>query len=176
MNILSIDAYPFKFECMFFVCIQLSWRNPLLNPPVIVSHCKLHLTHKSIRHLSFYTLFHFIHPDRGCIVFITYRYVYSHVRGGIHFVCKELTGQHYPVSSSYFDRLHRRSLASYPQGRYMDHHSTMSSVPSASRPQPRMDLSVNCSCRITAARIIVMTTLSLSIGTTLEASPICSAL
>ena len=56
------------------------------------------------------------------------------------------------------------------------HHSTMSKVPAAINPQPRIDFVVNCSCRITAARIIVITTLSLSTGTTLEASPICSAL
>ena len=56
------------------------------------------------------------------------------------------------------------------------HHSTMSKVPAAINPQPRIDFVVNCSCRITAARIIVITTLSLSTGTTLEASPICRAL
>ncbi len=37
------------------------------------------------------------------------------------------------------------------------------------------DLAVNCSCRKTKAKTSVITTLSLSTGTTLEASPICSA-
>ena len=50
-------------------------------------------------------------------------------------------------------------------------YKTISKVPAAIRAQPAMDLGVNCSCRISAASIIVITTLSLSMGTTLEASP-----
>ena len=41
---------------------------------------------------------------------------------------------------------------------------------------PTRDFTVNCSCRKTKASTRVMTTLSLSMGTTLETSPICSAL
>ena len=54
--------------------------------------------------------------------------------------------------------------------------STIKSVPTAMSAQPAMDLGVNCSCKTTAASTMVITTLSLSIGTTLEASPICNAL
>ena len=50
-------------------------------------------------------------------------------------------------------------------------YKTISKVPAAIRAQPAMDLRVNCSCRISAASIIVITTLSLSMGTTLEAPP-----
>ena len=48
-------------------------------------------------------------------------------------------------------------------------------VPAVMRTAPTADLTVNRSCRNTKASTRVMTTLSLSIGTTLEASPICSA-
>ena len=50
-------------------------------------------------------------------------------------------------------------------------YKTISKVPAAIRTQPTMDLGVNCSCKISAASIIVITMLSLSMGTTLEASP-----
>ena len=53
---------------------------------------------------------------------------------------------------------------------------TMSSVPAAIRAQPMMDLGENCSWRITDANTMVITTLSLSMGTTLEVSPSWSAL
>ena len=53
---------------------------------------------------------------------------------------------------------------------------TITRVPMPMRMQPMMDLVVTASCRNTKARIRVMTTLSLSMGTTLDASPICSAL
>ena len=49
---------------------------------------------------------------------------------------------------------------------------TSNNVPAPIKMQPISDLVVNCSCRNTNASTSVMTTLSLSIGTTLEASPI----
>ena len=55
-------------------------------------------------------------------------------------------------------------------------YKTISSVPAPMRTQPRTDLAVTFSWRKTKARIRVMTTLNLSTGTTLDASPICSAL
>ena len=54
-------------------------------------------------------------------------------------------------------------------------YSTITSVPAAMRAAPSRDLTENSSRRNTHARIRVMTTLSLSTGTTLEASPTCSA-
>ena len=51
-------------------------------------------------------------------------------------------------------------------------YSTISSVPAPIKIHPIIDLIVNCSCRNTKARISVIITLSLSIGTTFEASPI----
>ena len=54
--------------------------------------------------------------------------------------------------------------------------STMTSVPAPIRIQPIRDFVVNSSCRKIKASTSVMTTLSLSTGTTLEASPICKAL
>ena len=53
---------------------------------------------------------------------------------------------------------------------------TINKVPAAIRTQPIIDLGVNFSCRKTNASISVITTLSLSIGTTLDASPSCRAL
>ena len=55
------------------------------------------------------------------------------------------------------------------------YYSIMQSVPAAIRMPPITPLTVTVSCRTTNARIIVITTLSLSIGTTFDASPICSA-
>ena len=55
-------------------------------------------------------------------------------------------------------------------------HRTMTSVPAPIRIQPIRDFMVNSSCRKIKASTSVMTTLSLSTGTTLEASPICKAL
>lgn len=52
----------------------------------------------------------------------------------------------------------------------------MTNVPIVMRMQPIRDFTVNVSCRKTKASTGVITTLHLSIGTTLEASPICSAL
>ncbi len=52
---------------------------------------------------------------------------------------------------------------------------TISSVPMPIRTQPITEFTVNFSCRKTKASTRVMTTLSLSIGTTLETSPICRA-
>ncbi len=56
-----------------------------------------------------------------------------------------------------------------------DIYVTMSRVPAPIRMQPSSDLGVNSSCRNTNARSSVITTLSLSIGTTFDASPICNA-
>ena len=56
------------------------------------------------------------------------------------------------------------------------HHRTISRVPAPIRTQPIRDFVLNSSCRKTNANTSVMTTLSLSIGTTFDASPICSAL
>ena len=55
-------------------------------------------------------------------------------------------------------------------------YSTISRVPAPIKAQPRSDFAVKSSCRNTKANTSVMMTLSLSTGTTLEASPICSAL
>ena len=55
-------------------------------------------------------------------------------------------------------------------------YKTISNVPAPIKMHPTKDLTVNCSWRNTNARINVKTTLSLSIGTTFEASPNCNAL
>ena len=55
-------------------------------------------------------------------------------------------------------------------------HSTISSVPAPIKAQPIRDFAVNSSCRNTNASTSVIITLSLSMGTTLDAWPICSAL
>ena len=55
-------------------------------------------------------------------------------------------------------------------------HNTISSVPAPISIHPSRDLTVNCSCKKINASRMVMTTDSLSTGTTFEASPICSAL
>ena len=52
---------------------------------------------------------------------------------------------------------------------------TMNKVPIAIKIQPTSDLRVNCSCKNINANTKVMTTLSLSIGTTFEACPNCNA-
>ena len=53
---------------------------------------------------------------------------------------------------------------------------TMINVPAVISTAPTNDFAVNFSWRNTKARTKVITTLSLSIGTTLDASPICNAL
>lgn len=55
-------------------------------------------------------------------------------------------------------------------------HSTISSVPAPMSTHPINDFGVNFSCRNTNASTSVKTTLNLSTGTTLQASPSCSAL
>ena len=55
-------------------------------------------------------------------------------------------------------------------------YKTIINVPAAMRMQPMMDLALNFSFKKIKAKIKVMTTLSLSMGTTLEASPNCRAL
>ena len=55
-------------------------------------------------------------------------------------------------------------------------YNTISIVPAPIRIQPMIDLAVNFSCRKTNANTKVNTTLSLSMGITLETSPTCSAL
>ncbi len=55
-------------------------------------------------------------------------------------------------------------------------HSTITSVPAPISRQPTSDFTVNCSCRKRNARASVMSTDSLSMGTTFETSPSCSAL
>ena len=52
----------------------------------------------------------------------------------------------------------------------------MSSVPAAINTEPIIDFGVKSSCRNTAARISVIITLNLSIGTTLDTVPIWIAL
>ena len=59
---------------------------------------------------------------------------------------------------------------------YLLGHSTISSVPAPMSTQPIHDFGVNFSCRNTNASTSVKTTLNLSTGTTLQASPSCSAL
>ena len=54
-------------------------------------------------------------------------------------------------------------------------YSTITSVPTVMSAAPMSDLVVNGSCRKMNASASVMMTLSLSIGTTFEASPSCSA-
>ena len=55
-------------------------------------------------------------------------------------------------------------------------YKTISRVPAPIRMQPSTDLVVTFSCRKTKASTIVMTTESLSIGTTFDTSPSCRAL
>ena len=55
-------------------------------------------------------------------------------------------------------------------------YKTMINVPAPIKTHPMKDLTVNCSCKNTKASTSVITTLSLSMGTTFEASPICKAL
>ena len=55
-------------------------------------------------------------------------------------------------------------------------YKTITNVPAPIRIHPINDFAVNSSCKNINASIKVITTLSLSIGTTLEASPICNAL
>ena len=76
-----------------------------------------------------------------------------------------------------FDSISRRP-AEHSAGRrpfFIRYHKTISSVPAPMSRQPIRDLGVKRSCRNTNASTSVMTTLSLSIGTTFDASPICSA-
>ena len=54
-------------------------------------------------------------------------------------------------------------------------YNTMNKVPAAMSAQPIRLLAVNGSCRMKNASASVMTTLSLSMGTTLDAAPICNA-
>ena len=54
-------------------------------------------------------------------------------------------------------------------------YNTMNKVPAAMSAQPIRFLAVNGSCRMKNASASVMTTLSLSMGTTLDAAPICKA-
>ena len=54
-------------------------------------------------------------------------------------------------------------------------YNTMNNVPAAISTQPNRLLALAGSCKIRKASASVMTTLSLSTGTTLDASPICSA-
>ncbi len=53
---------------------------------------------------------------------------------------------------------------------------TINKVPAVIKIAPMADFAVNCSWRNINAKIKVRTTLNLSIGTTLDASPICNAL
>lgn len=62
-----------------------------------------------------------------------------------------------------------------PAAVFIRYHKTISSVPAPMSKQPIRDLGVKRSCRNTNASTSVMTTLSLSIGTTFDASPICSS-
>ena len=55
------------------------------------------------------------------------------------------------------------------------YYSTMTKVPAVIKMAPKPDFQVNFSWRNTKASTSVMTTLSLSMGTTLDASPICRA-
>ena len=55
-------------------------------------------------------------------------------------------------------------------------HITISSVPAPMSTQPSADLGVTCSWSSSTASTSVMTTLSLSMGTTLLAGPSCKAL
>ena len=55
-------------------------------------------------------------------------------------------------------------------------YNTISKVPAPMSTHPSRDFTVNCSCRKMNASRMVMTTDSLSTGTTFDASPICSAL
>ena len=78
----------------------------------------------------------------------------------------------FPGHTFLFDMLHDCIMNRDPESV----HSTMTSVPAPIRIQPIRDFTVNSSCRKIKASINVMTTLSLSTGTTLDASPICKAL
>ena len=54
-------------------------------------------------------------------------------------------------------------------------YNTMTSVPAVRRSAPTIDFTETFSCRKTKARMSVIATLSLSTGTTFDASPVCSA-
>ncbi len=62
-----------------------------------------------------------------------------------------------------------------PAARIPDRYSTINSVPAVMRAQPIRLLAVKGSCSTTKASARVMTTLSLSMGTTLDAAPTCKA-
>ena len=55
-------------------------------------------------------------------------------------------------------------------------YKTINRVPVPMRIQPSREFKLNFSCRKTNANTSMMTTLSLSMGTTFDASPICSTL
>ena len=55
-------------------------------------------------------------------------------------------------------------------------YNTINNVPAVIKIEPIIDFIVNCSCKNVNAKIKVITTLNLSIGTTFDASPICNAL
>ena len=55
-------------------------------------------------------------------------------------------------------------------------YKTINNVPAVIKMHPITDFTVNCSCKKINAKINVITTLNLSIGTTLEASPVWSDL
>ena len=59
--------------------------------------------------------------------------------------------------------------------RIPNRYSTINSVPAVMRAQPTRLLAVKGSCSTTKASARVMTTLSLSMGTTLDAAPTCKA-
>ena len=70
------------------------------------------------------------------------------------------------------------SSAEYAQSsaaRISNRYSTINSVPAVMRAQPMRLLAVKGSCSTTKASARVMTTLSLSMGTTLDAAPTCNA-
>ena len=56
------------------------------------------------------------------------------------------------------------------------YYNTITRVPAPISTHPIRDFTVNCSCKNTNPRIRVITTLSLSMGTTLDTVPICKAL
>ena len=68
-----------------------------------------------------------------------------------------------------------KSLELRQQTFFLLHHNTITSVPAAIRMVPIRDLTLNFSCRKIKDSASVITTLSLSMGTTLDTSPSCSA-
>ena len=103
------------------------------------------------------------------------------MRAALDFLQLRVAGKEQDAGAALFIFCHGmfpfRSMdsACFPRGFRAGVHRTISNVPAPIRMQPISECTVNFSCRKTKASTSVMTTLSLSTGTTREASPICNA-